>query len=240
MTARPRNADTLPGHLEQQAKASLAELRAHRDQPLGVINQEQTESARYHRKPPTQQKRIEVLLGELSEPRLQMAATGGAPAAPAPERRLLGGTADLIPPAFAWSAHVTILRKAAAVHTPTAECNPHTWEFLTGQVTITDGPDAHFTTPDDRLRGRERERPAPEKPFTTELPGRSAVALLNALHRVAHRGVDQPHDIETWPLAITAYERIAAVVATAAPRDGNSQPGFDNNPHAVLDDRTTN
>ncbi|MGW4808751.1 hypothetical protein [Kitasatospora sp. NPDC004272] len=301
--------EVLPDHTEQQAQAVLAELRAHRDQLLGVISKEQSESARYHRESGAQQKRIEELLEELGELRLR-AATGslgpeaasasgerepagpaqgagpagefeGQPAVPHPQgppntlhfavpgdtpspstssteenatvsepttpspaadrregEKLLGGTTDLIPPAFAWSAHVSTLRKAGAIHTLTLECHPHTWDFLNEQVrAVAPGGTSHFHTPEER--SRDWDRPNPEKPFTTDLSGRSTVALLNALHATVHRGVDQPRDIETWSLAVTFYERIAEVVAATRPRSEQDQPESGNGPRVVLDDRST-
>ncbi|MFF1909118.1 hypothetical protein [Kitasatospora sp. NPDC058218] len=298
--------ETLPDHVEQQAQAVLAELRAHRDQLISVISKEQNESARYHRESGVQQKRIEELLEQLGELRLQVAAgslvpTGaerpigqepvdpawaetvvGAPedqpagdrpesiddfagpdtavpsalsteenqnvaeptvpnpAATRPDAdRLLGGTTDLIPAVFAWSAHVTTLRKAGAIHTLVIECHPHTWDFLNEQVrSVAAGSTSHFNTPEER--SREWDRPNPEKPFTTDLSGRSTVALLNALHAAVHRGVEQPRDIETWSLAVTAYERIAEVVATTRPRGEQDDAELGSGPRVVLDDRTTN
>ncbi|MEV0533955.1 hypothetical protein [Kitasatospora sp. NPDC050463] len=296
--------EALPDHAEQQAQAVLAELRAHRDQLIGVINKEQSESARYHRESGVQQKRIEELLEQLGELRLQV-ATGSLvpttaeslveyepvdparaehvigthedqPAGDPPESidsfagpettvpsvpsieenqnvaeptvpnpavarpdadRLLGGTTDLIPAVFAWSAHVATLRKAGAIHTLVVECHPHTWDFLNEQVrSVVAGSASHFNTPEER--SREWDRPNPEKPFTTDLSGRSTVALLNALHAAVHRGVEQPRDIETWSLAVTVYERIAEVVATTRPR-GDQDAELGSGPRVVLDDRTS-
>ncbi|GLW74969.1 hypothetical protein Kpho02_72660 [Kitasatospora phosalacinea] len=303
-TTIKNSVEALPEHIEQQAQAVLSELRTHRDQLIGVISKEQSESARYHRESGAQQKRIEELLEQLGELRLQ-AATGSfasegarlpadsgpddparqeapaaAPEEPAPVQhaqstahftaagdsspsvtsteenltvsepaafrsavdrregeRLLGGTADLIPPVFVWSAHVATLRKASAIHTLTVECHPHTWDFLNEQVrAASPGGTSHFNATEER--SREWDRPNPEKPFTTDLSGRSTVALLNALHATVHRGVEQPRDIETWSLAVTSYERIAEVVAATRPRGEHDQQESGNGPRVVLDDRT--
>ncbi|MEU9046174.1 MULTISPECIES: hypothetical protein [unclassified Kitasatospora] len=161
----------------------------------------------------------------------------------APLRPPAGGTSDLIPPTMAWPAHVATLRKASAVHKLVIACHPHTWDFLAGQVRTagTDDRNPHFTDPagTDRDQRRDWERGGTDldKHPDTVLSGRSAVALLNALHTTVHRGLDAERSIETWSLAVTAYERIAEVVNATRPGTGTPE-GPDNRPRVVLDDRS--
>ena len=168
-----------------------------------------------------------------------------SPAVAAPLRLPAGGTNDLIPPALAWLAHVATLRKAAAINTLAVACNPHTWDFLADQVHTTGGNGAasHFTDPAgterDQRRDWERASADPAKQPDTVLSGRSTVALLNALHATVHRGLDAELSIETWALAVTAYERIAEVVNATRPEPtAGTQNGPDDRPRVELDDRS--
>ncbi|MFE6054056.1 hypothetical protein ACFQ6N_25165 [Kitasatospora sp. NPDC056446] len=166
-----------------------------------------------------------------------------AVAAEAPSRSAGGGTSDLIPPALAWPAHVATLRKAAAVNKLAVACHPHTWDFLADRVRAAGGKEhnPHFTDPAgadrDQRRDWDRSGADSDKHPDTVLSGRSAVALLNALHTMVHQGLDPERGIETWALAVTAYERIAEVVN--ATRPGTHVPdGPDSRPRVVLDDRS--
>ncbi|MFD8755658.1 hypothetical protein ACFV0O_32475 [Kitasatospora sp. NPDC059577] len=78
------------------------------------------------------------------------------------------------------------------------------WDFLAAQIEGTD----HFSKP---VSGSDEDM-VPS--------GRSIIALLNALRRTAHNGVDGDSGIETWALAVTSYERIAAVINHTRPADG--------------------
>ncbi|MFD4532021.1 hypothetical protein ACFWNL_06070 [Kitasatospora sp. NPDC058397] len=143
---------------------------------------------------------------------------------------LPSGRADdvsgLIPEPFLWENHVNTLLKAAAVKTVAISCHPETWDFLAAQA---EGAD-HFSKPVND--GNE----------DTILSGPSTIALLNALRETAYSGVGGGigTSIGTWALAVTSYERIAAVINSTRPAD--EQAGTDrlHQPHIVLDDRSTN
>ncbi|MFD7588301.1 hypothetical protein ACFV84_23050 [Kitasatospora sp. NPDC059811] len=144
---------------------------------------------------------------------------------------LPSGLADdvsgLIPEPFLWENHVNTLLKAAAVKTVAISCHPETWDFLAAQA---EGAD-HFSKPVND--GNE----------DTILSGPSTIALLNALRETAYSGVGSGNgsctSIGTWALAVTSYERIAAVINSTRPAD--EQAGTDrlHQPHIVLDDRST-
>ncbi|MEV7924080.1 hypothetical protein [Kitasatospora sp. NPDC088779] len=144
---------------------------------------------------------------------------------------LPSGRADdvsgLIPEPFVWENHVNTLLKAAAVKTVAISCHPETWDFLAAQA---EGGD-HFSKPVND--GNE----------DTILSGPSTIALLNALRETAYSGVGNGNgngtSIGTWALAVTSYERIAAVINSTRPAD--EQAGNDrlHQPHIVLDDRST-
>lgn len=162
--------------------------------------------------------------------------------AAAPPRPPAGSAENLIPPALAWPAHVATLRKAAAIDTLAIGCNPHTWDFLADQVRAarSDGAASHFTDPagDERDQRRDWERGGtdPANQPDTVLSGRSAVALLNALHGTVHRGLDAERSIETWTLAVTAYERIAEAVNATRP-GARAEDRAQDRPRVELDDR---
>ncbi|MFD4393605.1 hypothetical protein [Kitasatospora sp. NPDC058478] len=142
---------------------------------------------------------------------------------------LPSGRADdvsgLIPEPFLWENHVNTLLKAAAVKTVAISCHPETWDFLAAQAQGAD----HFSKPVND--GNE----------DTILSGPSTIALLNALRETAYSGVGGGigTSIGTWALAVTSYERIAAVINSTRPAD--EQAGSDrlHQPHIVLDDRST-
>ncbi|MFJ2186701.1 hypothetical protein ACIOJE_01895 [Kitasatospora sp. NPDC087861] len=154
-------------------------------------------------------------------------ATEAVELATAAENLVIGPTDDvsgLIPESFAWESHVSTLRKAAAVKTVAISCHPETWDFLAAQVEGTD----HFSKP---LNDGNED---------TVLSGRSTIALLNALRQTAYSGVGGDTGIETWALAVTSYERIAAVINSTRP---GGEVGGDEHlqqPHIVLDDRSSN
>ncbi|MFF3002084.1 hypothetical protein ACFVTF_04650 [Kitasatospora sp. NPDC057940] len=133
----------------------------------------------------------------------------------------------LIPEPFVWENHVNTLLKAAAVKTVAISCHPETWDFLAAQA---EGAD-HFSKPVND--GNE----------DTILSGPSTIALLNALRETAYSGVGSGSgnctSIGTWALAVTSYERIAAVINSTRPAD--EQTGNDrlHQPRIVLDDRST-
>ncbi len=115
------------------------------------------------------------------------------------------------------------LLKAAAVTTLVIACNPHTWEFLQQKV---EGAE-HFD--------KQKATPAPSGAAPDDgdnvLSGRSVIALLNALRSTVYAGTG--HEVETWALAITCYERIAEVVNATRPT-GNDQQSTQS--RVVLDD----
>ncbi|MFJ1703304.1 hypothetical protein [Kitasatospora sp. NPDC088346] len=130
----------------------------------------------------------------------------------------------LIPEPFIWENHVSTLRKAAAVKTVSISCHPETWEFLAAQVEGTD----HFS------------KPVNDSNEDTVLSGRSTLALLNALRETVCSGLGKDTGIETWTLAVTSYERIAAVINSTRPADDEVGSERLQQPHIVLDDRSSN
>ncbi|MEV7777747.1 hypothetical protein [Kitasatospora sp. NPDC088351] len=129
----------------------------------------------------------------------------------------------LIPEPFVWENHVNTLRKAAAVKTVAISCHPETWDFLAAQVEGTD----HFS------------KPANDSNEDTILSGRSTLALLNALRETVCGGLGKDTGIETWTLAVTSYERIAAVINSTRPADEEVGSDRLQQPHIVLDDRSS-
>ncbi|MBD0676327.1 hypothetical protein [Streptomyces sp. CBMA156] len=129
----------------------------------------------------------------------------------------------LIPEPFVWENHVNTLRKAAAVKTVAISCHPETWDFLAAQVEGTD----HFS------------KPVNDSNEDTILSGRSTLALLNALRETVCSGLGDGTGIETWTLAVTSYERIAAVINSTRPADNEVGSDRLQQPHIVLDDRSS-
>ncbi|MFJ6380019.1 hypothetical protein ACIQI7_08445 [Kitasatospora sp. NPDC092039] len=129
----------------------------------------------------------------------------------------------LIPEPFVWENHVSTLRKAAAVKTVSISCHPETWDFLAAQVEGTD----HFS------------KPVNDSNEDTVLSGRSTLALLNALRETVCSGLGKDTGIETWTLAVTSYERIAAVINSTRPADDEVGNDRLQQPHIVLDDRSS-
>ncbi|MGW3231986.1 hypothetical protein [Kitasatospora sp. NPDC001095] len=174
---------------------------------------------------------IAAQLADLIRPQVDPVEPEPAPAAQPPTTEdtatedTAGGPADdvsgLIPESFAWPIHVGTLRKAAAVRTVAISCHPETWDFLAAQIEGTE----HFSKP---VGGIDED---------TILSGRSVIALLNALRRTAFNGVGSDSGIETWALAVTSYERIAAVINHTRPADGGGGGEQLTQPRIVLDDR---
>ncbi|WP_404868195.1 hypothetical protein ACI1MP_08270 [Kitasatospora griseola] len=129
----------------------------------------------------------------------------------------------LIPEPFVWESHVNTLRKAAAVRTVAISCHSETWDFLAAQV---EGAD-HFS------------KPVNDSNEDTILSGRSTLALLNALRETVCSGLGKGAGIETWTLAVTSYERIAAVINSTRPADGEVGGDSLQQPHIILDDRSS-
>ncbi|MFG2915886.1 hypothetical protein ACGF0D_23750 [Kitasatospora sp. NPDC048298] len=169
---------------------------------------------------------IAAQLADLLRPQVDPVEPEPAPAAEPPAiEEAAGSPADdvsgLIPESFAWPIHVGTLRKAAAVRTVAISCHPETWDFLAAQIEDTE----HFSKP---VGGSDED---------TILSGRSVIALLNALRRTAYNGVGSDSGIETWALAVTSYERIAAVINHTRPADEDGGSGKLAQPRIVLDDR---
>ncbi|MFB7669466.1 hypothetical protein ACFC1R_37090, partial [Kitasatospora sp. NPDC056138] len=105
-----------------------------------------------------------------------------------------------------------------------------------------DGAASHFTDPADAERDQrrvwERGGADPAKQPDTVLSGRAAVALLNALHGTVHRGLEAERGIETWALAVTAYERIAEVVNATRPQAARAEDRAEDRTRVELDDRS--
>ncbi|BAJ29066.1 MULTISPECIES: hypothetical protein [Kitasatospora] len=138
--------------------------------------------------------------------------------APLPPAGTGGDVSALIPASLAWEQHVATLLKAAGVKTVLLSCHPETWDFLASRV----AENEHFS------------KPAEHSEEGIVLSGRSTIALLHELRETVHGGLTTDNGIETWALAVTGYERIAAVVNATQPvgaEDSGRQPRI------ILDDR---
>ncbi|WP_426501649.1 hypothetical protein [Streptomyces sp. D54] len=122
------------------------------------------------------------------------------------------------PSPLTWEGRIWAIMRAGKVASATLVCHRDTWEFVAAQV----GSHPHFRTP--TLEERENGLVA------AVLSGRSMVAMLLALYRVAIASRRRPdgEDLEElvayadWAMASQVYYATARVLSTAWSGEGDS------------------
>ncbi|MGW2110924.1 hypothetical protein [Streptomyces sp. NPDC001948] len=144
--------------------------------------------------------------GERDVPRAALEASEGNSGGPAKE-----------PSPLTWDGRIWAVMRAGRVASATLVCHRDTWEFVAAQV----GSHPHFRTP--ALEERENGLVA------AVLSGRSLVAMLLALYRVAQAAVRRPdgEDAEElvayadWAMAYQVYYATARVLGRASSVEGD-------------------
>ncbi|MFD3485006.1 hypothetical protein [Streptomyces sp. NPDC058665] len=121
------------------------------------------------------------------------------------------------PSPLTWKGRIWAIMRAGRVASATLVCHRDTWEFVAAQV----GSHSHFRTP--ALEERENGLVA------AVLSGRSLVAMLLALYRVADASRHMPDGDETeglvayadWAMASQVYEATARVLSRAHYEEGD-------------------
>ncbi|RPK55900.1 hypothetical protein EES42_41525 [Streptomyces sp. ADI95-17] len=120
------------------------------------------------------------------------------------------------PAPLTWEGRIWAIMRAGKVASATLVCHRDTWEFVAAQV----GSHPHFRTP--ALEERENGLVA------AVLSGRSLVAMLLALYRVANVSVSRPEGEDTeelvayadWAMASQVYYATARVLSRAYSGEG--------------------
>ncbi|MFF8505660.1 hypothetical protein ACF07L_34135 [Streptomyces anulatus] len=115
---------------------------------------------------------------------------------------------------FSSAGRIWSIMRAGRVASATLVCHRDTWEFVAAQV----GNHSHFRTPavEERDGGL----------VGVVLSGRSLVAVLLSLHRVAAArlcadGVDELDSYADWAMASEVYDAVARVLSRTLPLEGD-------------------
>ncbi|MFD5453840.1 hypothetical protein [Streptomyces olivaceus] len=127
------------------------------------------------------------------------------------------GNATEEPSPLTWEGRIWAIMRAGRVASATLACHRDTWEFVAAQV----GSHPHFRTPS--LEERENGLVA------AVLSGRSLVAMLLALYRVANVSRSKPDGEDTeeliayadWAMASQVYYATARVLSRAYYEEGD-------------------